>query len=108
MNIKIRDAKLLLLILYDIENDKGRMQLAALLKQFGFDRLQYSVFAGTCTTHQWRAWYKRVERVFKKFFKEGDKLYIIPQSRKLFNATQIAGQGFDIEWVTGKTEILYY
>jgi len=100
--------QLLLLITYDIEDDKGRTKLASLLKQLGFERMQYSVFSGTCTAANWKGWYKRIEKIFTRFYKEGDKLYVIPQSRHLFEKTQIAGQGFDMDWITGKTEIIYY
>lgn len=100
--------QLLLLITYDIEDDRGRTKVANLLKQLGFERLQYSVFAGVCTQAQWKRWHKRIEKLFSRFYKEGDKLYVIPQSRQLFGKTQIAGQGFDMEWTIGKTEILYY
>jgi CRISPR-associated endonuclease Cas2 len=100
--------KLLLLITYDIEDDKGRTKLAIMLKQLGFERLQYSVSSGVCTPAQWKGWYKRIEKLFNHFYREGDKLYVIPQSRQLFEKMQVAGQGFDMEWITGKTEILYY
>ncbi len=100
--------KLLLLITYDITNDKGRVKLADLLKKLGFERIQYSVFVGVCTPAQWQRWYKLVEKLFNQFREDGDKLYVIPQGRKLFEKTQIVGQQFDMEWITGKTEFLYY
>ena len=94
--------------MYDMEDDKGRTKLASLLKQLGFERLQYSLFAGNCTATQWRLWYQRIEKLFVHFKKEGDKLYAIPQSISLFEKTTMAGEPCDMEWITGKTELLYY
>lgn len=99
--------KLLLLISYDIANDKGRTKLSKQLEQFGFERLQYSVFAGHCTTAQWRNWKKGLHHLFLKYKSEGDKFYVIPQSEKHFRKTEMTGAEFDVDWVTGKTLVLF-
>lgn len=99
---------MLLLISYDINNDKGRTKLSKQLERFGFTRLQYSVFAGTVTPAQWKSRRRALEAIFNKFYKEGDKLYIMPQSEKMFKQTKMAGAEFDINWVMGNTETLYY
>ncbi len=99
--------KLLLLLSYDISQDKGRTKMAKQLEQFGFERLQYSVFAGHCTSHQWRHWKKTLLHLFNKYKTEGDKFYVIPQSEKLFRQTDMNGAEFDMDWVTGRTLVLY-
>lgn len=100
--------QLLLLITYDIASDKGRTKLAKQLEQYGFTRLQFSVFAGTATQARWKKWEPVITRLFNAFFEEGDKLYIIPQSAKCFRQTIQTGTGFDMDWVTGKVRLLYY
>jgi hypothetical protein len=45
--------------------------------------------------------------LFDKYKKEGDKLYAIPQSEKLFKQAEQQGATFDVDWVMGKTQVLY-
>lgn len=99
--------KLLLIISYDVAADKGRTKLAKQLKAFGFERLQYSVFAGHCTDAQWRAWRKTLNGLFEKHKTEGDKLYAFPQSEKLFRQTEVSGEAFDMDWIIGRALMLY-
>lgn len=99
--------KLLLVLSYDISNDKGRTKMSKQLEQFGFERIQYSVFAGHCTTHQWRRWKRVLTALFEKYKTEGDKFYVIPQSEKLFRQTEMHGAEFDIDWVSGRTLVLF-
>ncbi|SFP82979.1 CRISPR-associated endonuclease Cas2 [Parafilimonas terrae] len=99
---------ILLIISYDMNNDKGRTKLAKELERFGFTRIQYSVFAGTATIAQWRNRKKKIEGIFLKYAEAGDKLYAIPQSEKMFKQAEMHGTGFDIDWVTGKVHTLYY
>jgi CRISPR-associated endonuclease Cas2 len=99
--------KLLLLISYDITDDKGRTKMAKQLEQLGFERLQFSVFGGNCTSAQWSRWNRVLLHIFEKYKSEGDKLYIFPQSEKLFRQTEMNGQAFDIDWITGRTEVLF-
>lgn len=100
--------QLLLLISYDICNDKSRNKISKELERLGFTRLQYSVFAGTATETQWRTWRKKLEALFNRFYEEGDKLYMIPQSERMFKQTQMIGTPFDPDWVAGNTQTLYY
>ncbi len=99
--------KLLLILSYDIAEDKGRTKMAKKLEQLGFNRLQYSVFAGHCTWAQWTNWRKMLTAIFEKYKTESDKFYVIPQGEKLFRKTEMNGVEFDIDWVTGKTLVLY-
>ena len=99
--------KLLLVLSYDIANDKGRTKMAKQLEQFGFERLQYSVFAGHCTAARWNNWKRALEKLFEKYKTSGDKFYVIPQSEKLFRQTEMNGLEFDMDWVTGKTQVVY-
>lgn len=98
----------LLLISYDIKNDKGRTKLSKELERIGFARLQYSVFAGTATEAQWKTWYAKLKVIFEKFYEQGDKLYVIPQNERMFKQTQMSGMEFDIDWVMGNVHTLYY
>ena len=99
--------KLLLLLSYDMTQDKCRTKMAKLLEGFGFERLQYSLFAGHCTAAQWRNWKKTLQHVFEKYKTEGDKFYVFPQSEKLFRQTEMNGVEFDMDWITGRTLMLY-
>lgn len=99
--------KLLLLLSYDIADDKGRAKMAKQLEQYGFERLQYSVFAGHCRETQWKLWRVRLAKLFEKYKQENDKFYVIPQSERMFRQTEISGLAFDMDWVTGKTLVLY-
>lgn len=98
----------LLLITYDIASDTGRTKLAKQLEQYGFTRIQLSVFAGTATDAQWKKWQPVIQKTFLRYQEQEDKLYIIPQSPQLFRQIQQTGAPLDIDWVTGKTQVLYY
>lgn len=69
----------MLLISYDISNDKVRTKFSKYLSKFGF-RLQYSVFEINNSDTVLRNITKEIENNYSKFFTESDSIIIFSLS----------------------------
>lgn len=69
----------MLLISYDISNDKIRTKFSKYLSKFGF-RLQYSVFEINNSDTVLRNITKEIENNYSKFFTESDSIIIFSLS----------------------------
>jgi CRISPR-associated protein Cas2 len=67
----------MLLISYDISNDKVRTKFSKFLKQFG-RRLQYSVFEIKNSQRVLNNILKEIELIYRKQFRNSDSVIIIP------------------------------
>lgn len=65
----------MVLISYDISNDKLRTKFAKYLSKFGY-RLQYSVFKIENSEHMLSNITQNIENKFSKKFTQGDSVYI--------------------------------
>ena len=74
----------MLLIMYDIQEDKLRTQFSTFLKQFG-RRIQYSVFEIKNSTRIIKNIKVEIENRFNKAFSQGDSVLIhdIPDSAEI-------------------------
>jgi CRISPR-associated protein Cas2 len=69
----------MILISYDIKDDKLRNQLSKYIKKFGY-RVQYSVFEITHSDTMLKKIKARIEHEFEKKFSDSDSVLIIETS----------------------------
>jgi len=91
-------------VLYDIQNDRARNQVAKLCKQAGLYRVQLSVFLGTLDEHQKDTLELQLEALIQP---ERDKVYIFPMSRRELQQTVLLGQAFDKKLVKDEVKALF-
>ncbi len=91
-------------VLYDIQNDRARNQVAKLCKQAGLYRVQLSVFLGTLDEHQKDTLELQLEALIQP---ERDKVYIFPMSRRELQQTVLLGQAFDKKLVKDEVRALF-
>ncbi len=91
-------------VLYDIENDKARTQVAKHCKQAGLYRVQYSVFLGTLDAEQKDVLSLKLEALINP---DRDKVYIFPMSKNELQQTILLGQAFDKKLVTDEIKALF-
>ena len=66
-----------LLVSYDIENDRLRLKVANKLLEYGFIRLQKSVFAGTIGAAKWRQILVLLKKEIVANFEPDDRLFYL-------------------------------
>ncbi|MEY4937520.1 MAG: hypothetical protein RIS64_3879 [Bacteroidota bacterium] len=91
-------------ILYDIENDKARTQVAKFCKQGGLHRVQYSCFLGTITSNDLDTLQLQINDLINP---DKDKVYIFPMNKAELKQTLLLGQAFDKKLVTDEVKMLF-
>jgi len=86
---------------YDISNDKTRMQTIQILKNAGFTRIQKSVFCGSLSSQQ----KKNLVENLKQAAGKSESIYLILTCKHCFGKITIIGQGFDMEYVSNEKAI---
>jgi len=86
---------------YDISNDKTRLQTTQTLKDAGFVRIQKSVFCGSLSSQQ----KKNLVESLKRIAGESESIYLILACKHCFGKVTIIGQGFDMEYVSNEKAI---
>ena len=91
-------------VMYDIEDDKARNNVAKLCKQAGLYRVQFSVFLGTLDNNQKDTLQLQIE---EQIDIEKDSVYIFPMSKSELQATVLLGKAFDKKMVTDEVKALF-
>ncbi len=91
-------------VIYDIESDKARRQVAKYCKQAGLYRVQLSVFLGTLETTRKDTLYLQIQELIDP---ERDKVYLFPMTKLELQQTILLGQAFDRKLVTDQVKALF-
>lgn len=92
------------LIGYDITNDKIRTKVAQKLSQHGYERIQYSVFAGHFHPEELKLW-ASLENLLQDY--PNESIFCVKISTESFENMRIIGNfGFDIRYLCGKKSSL--
>lgn len=97
------------LLSYDISNDKRRNKIAKLLQQFGYERIQLSVFTGLTAPHRNKVLWEKLKTLadFNNF--PENRIICLAISKTAFRNLKIIGNfNADIDYITGlkHTEII--
>lgn len=97
------------LIAYDISEDRKRNRMAKLLEQFGYERIQYSVFTGLIPPYKHKELWAKLEKLAAVDQSLGNRLFCFAISRTAFrNMKTIGNFNADIDFILGTktTEII--
>ncbi|MEM6803939.1 MAG: CRISPR-associated endonuclease Cas2 [Bacteroidota bacterium] len=96
------------LICYDIENDRLRKKIADKLEAEGLERLQYSVFLGPVTLHQYEKLVKWLGNLIREKGAVQDRINILHVKQEdLEKMITFGKQSVDIALMTGKENTLF-
>lgn len=97
------------LVCYDISENKLRTKVSDLLVTEGYERIQYSIFAGPTHPVLNTALWKRLEQLLERSGSAEYKLYVIPVPDQRFLGMDIIGDmGLDLEYVAGKKSTVIF
>lgn len=94
------------LIFYDISETRLRTKVSKLLKQRGYERIQFSVFTGPFNPEHFGLWQK-IEKLLKNYPTE--KVYCLKMSKENFKNMRIIGTfEQDIDYLCGNKSSLTF
>lgn len=99
--------KMLYFILYDIENNKVRTQIAKYLIKNGCLRVQKSVFFAESERAVFDQIHKDL-RTIQELYDNNDSIFFIPVSADQLRSMKIVGQSIDFELITGSKTTLFF
>ena len=91
-------------VIYDIENDKTRQQVAKYCKQAWLYRVQLSVFLGKLEATRKDTLHLQIEELINA---DRDKVYLFPMTKQELQQTVLLGQAFDRKLVTDQVKALF-
>jgi CRISPR-associated protein Cas2 len=91
-------------VLYDIEDDKARTNVAKFCKQAGLYRVQYSCFLGEIDNNMRDTLTLRIE---SQIDTDKDKVYIFSMNKAQLQQSQLLGQAFDKKLITEEVKMLF-
>ena len=106
-NNKIPPENMLFLVMYDIENNKVRTEIAKYLIRKGCIRIQKSVYIANLK----RSTYDEINKTLKEIqqmYDNNDSILLIPVSTDEVKAMKIIGQNIDIDLILGNRNTLFF
>lgn len=91
-------------VIYDIENDNTRQQVAKYCQQAGLYRVQLSVFLGKLEATRKDTLHLQIEELINA---DRDKVYLFPMTKQELQQTVLLGQAFDRKLVTDQVKALF-
>jgi len=102
-------SKNIFLVSYDISNNKNRNKIAKLLEQYGYERIQLSVFTGLTAPHRNKELWPKLQQLAEPDANAENKIICFAISKKAFLNMRIIGNfSADLAYLLGQkhTEIL--
>jgi CRISPR-associated protein Cas2 len=93
-------------IMYDIEDDKIRKQVAKYLLKNGCHRVQKSVYLAGIKRKKFNKIYQTLKEINSMYDNE-DSLFFVPIGEDILNNMKILGQNIDFELVTNPGNTLF-
>lgn len=99
--------KMLYFIMYDIENNKIRNQIAKYLIKQGCLRVQKSIFFAESD----RSIFNKIHsdlKAIQEIYENSDSIFFVPVSADQLRAMKIVGQSIDFEIIIGNRNTLFF
>ena len=104
---KIPPENMLFIVMYDIENNRVRTEIAKYLIRKGCIRIQKSVYIANLK----RPIFDEIQRTLKEIqqmYENNDSILLIPVSSDEVKAMKIIGQNIDIDLILGNRNTLFF
>ncbi len=106
-NYKKNKTKMLFFVMYDIEDDKVRREIAKYLQDKGCVRVQKSIFFASTE----RKIYSEINKTIKdvnEFYQNNDSIFLVPVSTDQIRSMKIIGQNVDFDIIMGNRNTLFF
>jgi len=102
-----KPAGMIYFVMYDIENNKVRTQIAKYLIKKGCMRIQKSVFLASTDRTVFNEIHTTIKEV-QEFYNNYDSVFFVPVSTDQLRSMKIVGQSINYEVVTGNKNTLFF
>jgi CRISPR-associated protein Cas2 len=99
--------EMLFFIMYDIENNKVRTQIAKYLIKKGCLRVQKSIFFAETERKVFNEIHSDLKDI-QELYDNMDSIFFVPVSSDQLRAMKIVGQSIDFELITGNKNTLFF
>jgi CRISPR-associated endonuclease Cas2 len=102
-----KTSKMIFFVMYDIENNKVRTQIAKYLIKKGCTRVQKSIFLAELD----RALYNEIHQTLKEVqevYENNDSIFFVPVSTDEIRAMKVIGHSVDFDLITGNRNTLFF
>lgn len=103
----IKATEMTFLIMYDIEDDKVRTEVAKYLKQKGCIRIQKSVFMTSAGHKIYQQIYVDLKEV-QQYYENNDSIILVPFNTSDARAMKIIGKDVQIDTIINKPNSLFF
>lgn len=104
-NRKITD--MLFFVMYDIESNKVRHQVAKYLLKMGCFRIQRSIFLADLTSERYEKIRTELTEV-QSYYENEDSILIVPVSTDLLKSMRIIGKSLDVDIIMRTKNTLFF
>lgn len=94
-------------IMYDIENDRIRTQVAKYLERKGCIRVQKSIFLASLERKKWDEIHKTLREV-QEMYKNYDSILLVPVSTDEIRSMKVIGHELNLELILGSRSTLFF
>lgn len=104
---RVKSNVMLYLIMYDIENNKVRTQVAKYLIKKGCLRIQKSVYLAKSSVSVMKD-ISRTLKEINEIYDNADSIFVLPVPEEKFNNITVIGQNIEFEIVTKPKNVLFF
>lgn len=101
------DEKMIYFVMYDIEHDKIRTQIARYLLKKGCTRVQKSIFLANSD----RKMFDEIQQTLKgvqEMYENNDSIFFVPVSTDEIRAMKVIGKSVDFDLITRSKNTLFF
>lgn len=99
--------KMLFFVMYDIEDNKVRTEIAKFLERNGCVRVQKSIFFASADRSKYKELHTALREV-QQSYQNNDSILFVPVSTDEVRSMKIIGKNTDFDIITGKTNTLFF
>lgn len=103
----LKATQMLYFVMYDIENDKVRTQIAKYLERQGCLRVQKSIFFAETERNVFDQIYNDLKTI-QEMYENNDSIFLVPVSTDQVKSMKIIGQNTDFDLITGNKTTLFF
>jgi CRISPR-associated endonuclease Cas2 len=103
----IKATEMTYLIMYDISNDKVRLQIAKYLEKQGCARIQKSVFIVKTENPHFQEIYETLKEV-NSYYQNEDSIILVPVNASDVRSMKLIGKNLHIETIVDKPNTLFF
>ncbi len=102
-----KSGKMVYFVMYDIENDKIRTQIAKFLIKKGCTRVQKSIFLAQTDRAVFNEIHKTIKEV-QEVYDNNDSIFFVPVSSDQLRAMKIVGQSIELDLIMDNRNTLFF